>query len=161
MSENPPMKEKTKTHLFSRPGYPVRLNQKAMSPILLKAFRAACAARKNSYSPYSHYPVGAAIVVGSRIFSGCNVENASYPAGICAERVALTQAVASGERGVDAVVVVTKGPDVGAPCGVCLQMLAEFCRPQTEVWLCSPRGPSQAWRFADLLGFPFTPASLK
>ena len=95
---------------------------------------AAQAARANSYSPYSGYKVGAAILSESgEIFAGTNVENASFGATICAERGALMTFIASGHRRVCALVVTT--PDRGVPCGVCLQMLSEFVTPETPVVL--------------------------
>jgi cytidine deaminase len=93
--------------------------------------RAAREARDRAYAPYSQYFVGAAIrSVEGDIYQGCNVENASYPAGICAERVALVKAVSEGVRAFDSICVVTR--DGGAPCGICRQMLYEFA-PQMRV----------------------------
>jgi cytidine deaminase len=87
--------------------------------------RTAVDATRNAYIPYSHYPVGAALRASDgTIFSGCNVENASYPVTICAERVALVKAVSEGQRSFDAIAVVT--PNGGSPCGMCRQMLYEF-----------------------------------
>jgi cytidine deaminase len=89
--------------------------------------RAAIAVQKNAHAPYSSYPVGAALLMASgRIFSGCNVENASYGLSICAERSVIVQMVAAGERGPIALAVVTPGPVIGTPCGTCRQTLAEF-----------------------------------
>ncbi len=81
--------------------------------------------RRHAYAPYSHYPVGAALLTQSgRVYTGVNVENAAYPSGICAERVAVFKAVSEGERKFAAIVVAT---DNGAtPCGACRQVLAEF-----------------------------------
>jgi cytidine deaminase len=82
-------------------------------------------ARRRAYAPYSHYPVGAALRTKTgRIFTGVNVENAAYPTGICAERVAVFKAVSEGEREFDVIAVVT--PNGGSPCGSCRQVLAEF-----------------------------------
>jgi homotetrameric cytidine deaminase len=90
---------------------------------------AALEVQARAYCPYSEYPVGAAILGKSgRIYAGCNVENAAYGHAICAERSALVQMVASGEREPIAVLVVTSGPRPGTPCGACRQMLAEFAR---------------------------------
>ena len=86
---------------------------------------AARAARENAYAPYSRYRVGAAVsVADGRIFTGCNVENASYGLSICAERVAVFAAAAAGARVLLAVAVATE--DAGTPCGACRQVLTEF-----------------------------------
>jgi cytidine deaminase len=85
----------------------------------------ALAVRKNAYAPYSRYAVGAAIqTADGAIYSGANVENASSPVGLCAERVALFSAAAAGERKFRAIAVVTR--DGASPCGACRQALAEF-----------------------------------
>jgi cytidine deaminase len=89
--------------------------------------RAALAVQKLAHAPYSHYHVGAALLTASgRTFTGCNVENASYGLSLCAERSAVAQMIAAGERGLVALLVVTRGPKVGTPCGSCRQVLAEF-----------------------------------
>ncbi len=102
---------------------------------------AARAARGNAYAPYSKYPVGAAIrTIGGRVYSGANVENASSPVGLCAERVALFTAAAAGEREFRAIAVVTR--DGASPCGACRQALAEFgmelevIMADEEAWIC-------------------------
>lgn len=85
----------------------------------------AMQARQWAYAPYSNYRVGAALLADSgRIYSGVNVENAAYPTGICAERVAVFSAVAEGERSFQAIAVVTSNG--GSPCGACRQVLSEF-----------------------------------
>ena len=90
---------------------------------------AARAARLRAYAPYSKYLVGAAIATRSgRIFTGCNVENASFGATICAERNAIGQMIAAGDRAPVACAVVTAGPRAGSPCGICRQVLWEFAR---------------------------------
>jgi cytidine deaminase len=85
----------------------------------------AIAAARLAYAPYSHYHVGAALrAQDGRVFTGCNIENASYPATICAERTALVKAVSEGVRAFDCIVVATT--NAGSPCGICRQMLFEF-----------------------------------
>jgi len=85
----------------------------------------AVAAAQHAYIPYSKYAVGAALKAASgKVYTGCNVENASYPAGICAERTALVKAISEGERNFDTIVVTSRNG--GAPCGICRQMLSEF-----------------------------------
>ena len=82
-------------------------------------------ARSWAYAPYSHYAVGAALLTaGGRIYDGVNIENAAYPTGICAERVAIFKAVSEGEREFSVIVVMTD--NAGTPCGSCRQVMAEF-----------------------------------
>jgi cytidine deaminase len=100
----------------------------SVSPALLRRLeRAARTAAANSYSPYSHFPVGAAVLAGSgRIYSGCNVENASYGLCNCAERTAIFSAAAAGERVLRAVAVYTPTDEPTLPCGACRQVINEF-----------------------------------
>jgi cytidine deaminase len=87
----------------------------------------ALQARELAYAPYSQYKVGAALLGKSgRIYTGCNVENASYGASICAERVAAVKAVSEGEFQFEALAVAVAGDEPGSPCGICRQFLAEF-----------------------------------
>ena len=99
-------------------------------------------ARKRAHAPYSDYKVGAALLTRSgAIFAGCNVENASYGACICAERNAICQMVAAGESDPIACVVVTGGGKPASPCGICRQVLAEFATDMTVVLVGeAPRG---------------------
>jgi cytidine deaminase len=85
---------------------------------------AAVSAQQNAYAPYSRFKVGAAVLADGRIFVGCNVENASYPVGLCAERAALAAAVAAGCKNIEAAVIAAIRPI--PPCGMCRQALAEF-----------------------------------
>ena len=92
---------------------------------LEKLIATARHARGWAYAPYSHYAVGAAVLTaGGRIYDGVNIENAAYPTGICAERVAIFKAVSEGERDFSAIVVMTD--NAGTPCGSCRQVMAEF-----------------------------------
>lgn len=87
--------------------------------------QAAIAAAAHAWVPYSNFPVGAALLTtDGRVYGGCNVENAAYPATICAERTALVKAVSEGVRSFRAIAVVTRSG--GSPCGLCRQMLYEF-----------------------------------
>ena len=133
-----------------------------------RLIQAALEARAHSYSPYSHFQVGAALLTrGGKIYTGCNVESASYSPTCCAERVALFSAVAAGERAF-AAIAIAGGPageepsQATPPCGVCRQALAEFCDPrQFQVVL--PRGggePPLVYRLEELLPLAFTPQSL-
>ena len=100
-----------------------------------KLIEAALEAREHSYSPYSHYMVGAALLTKSgKIYQGCNIENAAYTPTNCAERTAFFTAVYEGEREFAAIAVAgsPEGPCTGyaAPCGVCRQVMMEFCNPK-------------------------------
>ncbi len=124
-------------------------------------FRAAEEARANAWAPYSHFPVGAALEGrDGRIFAGCNVENASYPASVCAERVALGMAIAAGVRQFVRLVITSQQQAPTPPCGVCRQALVEFA-PVLEVLSVAPSGRTARWSLAELLPAPFTPASLE
>jgi cytidine deaminase len=99
---------------------------------MLRATEAAREARAQAYAPYSRYRVGASVLTRSgRVYAGCNVENATFGATLCAERSAIAAMVAAGDRDPVACVVVTAGPRPGSPCGICRQVLAEFARDLT------------------------------
>ena len=120
----------------------------------------AFAALEHAYAPYSRFRVGAAVRSrDGRIYSGCNVENASYPASMCAERVAVATAVADGARDFVALVIATDAAEPAPPCGVCRQVLGEL-GPRLEVVSCTSRGGESRWSVASLLPSPFTPHSL-
>jgi cytidine deaminase len=103
-----------------------------------KLIAVALEARKWAYAPYSGYRVGAALLTTSgKIYDGVNVENAAYPQTICAERVAIFKAVSEGERGFDALAVVTENG--GAPCGACRQVMVEFNRDM-QVFIVNDEG---------------------
>ncbi|MEJ5169793.1 MAG: cytidine deaminase [Fimbriimonadales bacterium] len=117
---------------------------------------AAEVVRKRAYCPYSGYSVGAALLdEAERVHTGCNVENASYGATICAERAALAALVANGGREVRAVAVVTE--DGAPPCGICLQSLIEFCPDPNlvPVYLGDARGSVRSTTLAALLPYGF------
>ena len=119
----------------------------------------AIAASQNAYAPYSDYPVGAALQTpDGTIFTGCNVENASYPMTICAERTALVKAVSEGHRQFEAIAVVTRNG--GSPCGMCRQMLYEFA-PDLRVIIADMNGViHDDLPLNDLLRLGFGPSKL-
>jgi cytidine deaminase len=113
-----------------------------------------------AYVPYSHFPVGAALLTRSgEVIAGCNVENAAYPASICAERGAVMAAVARGLRDFDLLAIVTRAAEPTPPCGQCRQVLAEFA-PSLPVVSVDRDGRRQRWTMSELLPSPFLPASL-
>jgi cytidine deaminase len=116
-------------------------------------------ARRWAYAPYSNYAVGAALLTTSgRIYEGINIENAAYPTGICAERVAVFKAVSEGERHFEAIAVVTRNG--GTPCGACRQVLAEFGQ-DTIVFIADDTGQLiQETRIRELLPSAFGPNDL-
>ncbi len=121
---------------------------------------AALAAMEHAYAPYSRFRVGAALrCADGTIVTGCNVENASYPAGLCAERAAIGAAVAQGHQRFTAVVVATERGEPAPPCGICRQMLAEFA-PALSVVSVTRAGEERRWSLADLLPSPFSPSWL-
>lgn len=115
-------------------------------------------ARLRAYAPYSGYAVGAALLAASgNIYTGCNVENASYGLTICAERTAVSKAVCAGEREFEAIAVVTENG--GSPCGACRQVLAEFS-PDMRVLVADAMGNHLAFALAELLPAHFGPSQL-
>jgi len=123
--------------------------------------------QKNSYAPYSNFNVSAAVLMDSgKIYTGVNVENASYPAGICAERNAISTAINNGERKIVAIAIVG-GPkytisDYCAPCGICRQFMREFCNPkEMTVLLAKSVSDYKEMTLEDLLPESFGPEALK
>lgn len=139
--------------------------------LLALAIKEAYAKRKNAYAPYSNYSVGAALLSAatSRVYSGCNVENSSYGATICAERNAVLNAIANeGSLGVELLVVVSEDSPPAPPCALCLQVLAEFSNPDTEVHLLDTaaalqqgQGTHLVYTFGELLPHPFIFPSMR
>ena len=120
----------------------------------------AIEARKWAYTPYSNYPVVAALLTASgRIYDGVNVENAAYPTTICAERVAVFKAVSAGERDFQAIAVVTENG--GSPCGSCRQVLAEFGLEIIVIIADTAGNLIEELTLSDLLPQAFTPKDLR
>lgn len=123
---------------------------------------AATEAHLRAYCPYSHYRVGAAIRTASgAVVSGCNVENAAYPLGSCAEAGAIAAMVAGGERSIAEIVVVTDGDEPGTPCGGCRQRIREFAGPAVAVHSVSASGAVWSTTVAALLPHSFGPEFLE
>ncbi len=122
----------------------------------------ARAARAVSYAPYSNYRVGAALLAeDGRIFGGCNVENAAYPEGVCAEGGAISAMVLAGQRRAKAVLVVGAGEHLVTPCGGCRQKLREFCDPSRfHVMAINEDGQQQQWTLEELFPHSFGPEHL-
>ena len=115
---------------------------------------------ERSYVPYSHFPVGAALLCADgTVFTGCNVENAAYGSTICAERTALVKAVSEGHREFTALAVVGNGADYCWPCGACRQMLYEFA-PELKVLVGRGDGGYCGVTLKELLPHGFGPSSL-
>lgn len=107
---------------------------------------AACDARRQAYARYSNHKVGAAVrALDGRIFAGCNVENASYPLCVCAERNALAGAVVAGVKRVQEVLIVAGGTRPSAPCGACRQVIAEFAEGACRIWSVTLDDETRTW----------------
>ena len=118
----------------------------------MRLFEAALAAAKKSYSPYSGFPVGAALLTDDgRVFAGCNIENASYPEGWCAETSAISHMIMAGGGKISEIAVLGLKADLCTPCGGCRQRLAEFGTPQTRVHLCNADGIVETVTLGELL----------
>lgn len=123
-------------------------------------------AMKNAYAPYSGYKVGAALLTEKgKLFAGCNIENAAYTPTVCAERVALFNAISSGERNFTAIAVAggKDGVISGAfpPCGVCRQVMAEFCAPDFTVLVVTGEDSYKKYTLNELFPQAFTPKNIE
>ncbi len=122
---------------------------------------AANAAMARAHAPYSHFHVGAAVLDGQeRIHAGCNVENAAYPQGVCAEAGALSAMVLAGGTAVQAVLVVGNGAGLVTPCGGCRQKIREFAGPQTPILIANPQQVRASFTLEELLPHSFGPEHL-
>ena len=124
-------------------------------------FAAAKAAQARAYAPYSRFQVGAAILdAGGSIHAGCNVENAAYPVGSCAEAGAIAAMIAAGGKAIRAVLVFGEGAALVTPCGACRQRIREFAAPETPVAIAGPEGIRARFTLEELLPASFGPANL-
>lgn len=135
-----------------------KLTDKEISDLIHTAF----SVRKLSYSPYSRFAVGSALLCNSgEIYSGCNIENSSYPVGICAERTAISKAISSSKRDFKAIAIVgglvnNSNLEYCPPCGMCRQFLSEFCDKDFVVILAKSLNEYKLIGFDDILPFPFS-----
>jgi len=124
-------------------------------------FAAARAAQARAYTPYSRFNVGAAILADDgRIYAGCNVENAAYPSGTCAEAGAIAAMALGGGRSIREAVVVGDGPSLCTPCGNCRQRIREFAHADTRVHVAGPEGIRRSFTLDELLPASFGPENL-
>jgi cytidine deaminase len=123
---------------------------------------AAASVRERAYAPYSRFKVGAAVLSDDgRIFAGANVENASYPEGLCAEAAAIAAMVAGGATRIVAVAIVVDGDTPVPPCGGCRQRIAEFAGPETVVHLATIKGARTSMPFAEILPLAFAASHVR
>ena len=120
----------------------------------------ALAAMEHAYAPYSSFQVGASLLgTDGSITDACNVENAAFPAGTCAERAALAAAIARGVRSFRVLTIATSAEEPTPPCGMCRQALIEFS-PELEIVSVTRSGKETRWRLSELLPHAFSPSSL-
>ncbi|HZK28333.1 MAG TPA: cytidine deaminase [Thermoclostridium sp.] len=121
----------------------------------------ALEARENAYVPYSNFRVGAAVKTqNEKVFTGCNVENSSYGAAICAERTAIVKAVSAGESEIIAIAITSDSNDLTYPCGICRQVLSEFANENTKVICCNKNGEYKVYDMDEILPHAFSKKDL-
>lgn len=124
----------------------------------------ACEVRQHAYAPYSKFYVGACVQAeDGSMFSGCNVENASYGLGNCAERSAIFSLISAGKKRIKALAVVGSGGELVTPCGACRQVIREFADPDAPIYLCDSRNGEvvKTTNIAELLPLSFGPEHLQ
>lgn len=135
------------------------LKLEKIDPIVEMAFKNAIQVQNKAHAPYSNFHVGAALKVkgSDKVYYGCNVENASYGATVCAERTAFQTSIAdNGKQDYEFLIVVTNTNPAIGPCGLCLQVISEFCAPDFPIYLANPQGIQRKILFKDLLASPFS-----
>jgi cytidine deaminase len=134
---------------------------KSAEAALQELFAAAKAAQANAYAPYSRFKVGAALRSESgAVHSGCNVENAAYPQGACAEASAISAMALAGDRRIAEILVIGDGEALCTPCGGCRQRIREFAAPTTPIHIAGPEGVRSTFTLAELLPESFGPEHL-
>lgn len=132
-----------------------------MSPELARLFEAARSARARAYAPYSKFQVGAALRdEHGAVHAGCNVENAAYPVGTCAEAGAIAAMIAAGGGAIREIVVLGPGPGLVTPCGACRQRIREFAGPEVAIHVADPDGIRARFDLGTLLPESFGPENL-
>lgn len=133
------------------------IENQVCNELIKKAFFAA----EKAYCPYSHYRVGAALLCkNGEIYSGCNIENASYGATNCAERTAIFKAVSNGETEFSAIAIVSQNDSgepstMPMPCGICRQVMSEFCDADFEIIVCNSENNIERFTLEELMPFTF------
>jgi len=147
-------------HLFSsRQVYRGRIS--TMDDVKTRLLETARAAQAHAYARYSHFKVGAALLADDgKIYGGANVENASYPEGLCAEASAIGAMITGGGRRIREFLIIADGLLLCPPCGACRQRIREFADDETPVHLAGPQGHRHTFRLADLLPVSFGAANL-
>ena len=131
---------------------------KSAEAALAELFTLALAAQAKAYAPYSRFKVGAALrAPNGAVFAGCNVENAAYPQGACAEAGAIAAMALAGERRIAEILVIGDGPDLCTPCGGCRQRIREFAAADAMIHLCGPEGVRRSVTLGELLPLAFGP----
>ena len=111
----------------------------------------------NAYAPYSNFSLGAAILSeNNKLFGGCNVENAAYPEGTCAEAGAISAMIAGGSKTIKEIYIVSKSENIVSPCGGCRQKIREFSSDQTKIFLCNIKWDYKLFSLNELLPFSFS-----
>ena len=130
-------------------------------PSVEALFEAAKAVQAKAYAPYSGFKVGAAIATpDGKVFTGCNVENAAYPVGSCAEAGAVSAMIAGGGNRIAQIVVMGEGENLVTPCGGCRQRIREFAAGDTPIHIAGPEGIRRSFTLEELLPFSFGPNNL-
>jgi cytidine deaminase len=133
-----------------------------MDAVTQALYDAAQAVRKHAHVPYSKFPVGAAILADDgQIYAGCNIENAAYPQGNCAETAAISAMIGAGAKKIHRIFVIGKGVDPVTPCGGCRQRIREFATPDTQITCTGEDGDAKSYTMDEILPDSFGPEFLE